>query len=146
MAKTQDFTSFLKDVPVAFDADAVTNAMKTSASFSERFSAIAIDAAEKSNDITTNTVKKSLTLLRGVTDVQDEPADYAKAMTDFATAQSNLVKAHFEALGDVAKLAQSNATELFATTGRQVTEQSTKAANDAGAKAKAAASKAAAAA
>ena len=146
MAKTQDFTDFFKDVPVAFDADAVTKALKTSASFGERFSAIAIDAAEKSNDITTNTVKKSLTLLRGVTDDQDEPADYAKAMTDFATAQSDLVKAHFEALGDVAKLAQSNTTELFATTGRQVTEQTTKAATDAGTKAKAAASKYAAAA
>jgi hypothetical protein len=146
MAKTQDFTNFFKDAPVAFDTAVVTDALKTSASFGERFTAIAIDAAEKSNDVTTNTVKKSLTLLRGVTDVRDEPADYAKAMTDFATAQADLVQAHFTAMGDVAKLAQTNASELFAETGRQVTEQGTKAANDAGTKAKAAVNKAAAAA
>lgn len=60
---------------------------------------------------------------------------------DFGAAQSELVKAHFEALGDVAKLAQNDATGLLTTTGQHITEQGSKAANDAGTKAKVAASK-----
>lgn len=143
MANNQDFTNFFKDVPFAFDSAAVTDAWKTGATFGERFAAIAVDAANKSNDITTNTVKEALTFLRTVTKVQDEPAEYTKVVSNFGTAQAELVKTHFEALGDVAKLAQSDATELMATTGQQITEQGSKAANDAGTKAKAAVSKAA---
>lgn len=143
MANTQDFTAFFKDVPFAFDAAVVTDAWKTSATFGERFSAIALDAASKSNDITTNTVKETLAQLRTVTKVQDEPADYAKVFSDFGAAQAELLKAHFEALGEIAKLAQSDASELLSTTGQQITEQGNKAANDAGAKANAAVSKAA---
>ena len=143
MAKTQDFTAFFKDLPVAFDTGAVTDAWKFAAAFGERFSAIALDAAGQSTDITTNTVKETLTQLRNVTRVQDEPADYAKAVTDFGTAQTDLLKAHFDALGAVAKQAQGDAAELLQTTGKQVAEQGTKTANDAGSKAKAAVSKAA---
>lgn len=142
MANTQDFTTFFKDIP-AFDAAVVTDAWKTGAAFGERFSAIALDAAGKSNDITANTVQETLALLRTVTKVQDAPADYAKVLSDFGTAQAELAKTHFEALGEVAKLAQNDATELLATTGQQITEQGSKAANDAGTKANAAVSKAA---
>ena len=109
MANTQDFTNFFKTAPAAFDTAAVTDAWKTWATFGERFSAIALDAANKSNDITTKTVKDTLALLRGVTDGQDAPADYTKVVSDFGTAQTELVKTHFEALGDVAKAAQTDA-------------------------------------
>lgn len=143
MANTQDFTAFFKDLPVAFDTAAVTDAWKTAATFGERFSAIALDAAGQSNDIATNTAKETLAQLRSVTKVQDAPEDYAKAVTDFGTAQTELLKAHFDALGAVAKQAQGDAAELLQTTGQQVAEQGTKAANDAGSKAKAAVSKAA---
>lgn len=142
MTNTQDFTNFFKAVPTAVDSAAMTDAWKTWATFGERFSAIAVDAANKSNDITTNTVKETLALLRTVTKVQDEPAEYTKVVSDFGTAQSELVKTHFEAIGDVAKLAQNDATELMTTTGQHIAEQGSKAANDAGTKAKTAASKA----
>ena len=142
MTNTQDFTNFFKNAPTAVDSAAVTDAWKTWATFGERFSAIAVDAASKSNDITSNTVKETLALLRTVTKVQDEPADYTKVVSDFGTAQSELVKTHFEALGDVAKLAQNDATELLTTTGQRITEQGSKAANDAETKANTAASKA----
>lgn len=143
MANTQDFTSFFKDVPFAFDAAVVTDAWKTCATFGERFTAIALDAASKSNDITTRTVQETLAQLRTVTKVQDAPADYAKVFSDFSAAQAERVKAHFEALGDVAKLAQSDAAELLTTAGQHITEQGSKAANDAGTKAKAVVSNAA---
>lgn len=143
MANTQDFTTFFKDVPFAFDSAVVTDAGKTAATFGERFTAIAVDAANKSTDITTNTVKETLALLRAVTKVQDDATEYTKVISDFGAAQAELVKTHFEAIGDVAKLVQSDATELMATTGQHITEQGNKAANDAGTKAKAAASKAA---
>ena len=141
MTNTQDFINIFKTVPTAVDSAAMIDAWKTWATFGERFSAIAVDAASKSTDITANTVQETLALLRTVTKVQDEPADYTKVVADFGAAQSELVKAHFEALGDVAKLAQNDATELLTTTGQHITEQGSKAANDAGTKAKAAASK-----
>lgn len=142
MANTQDFTKFFKDAPFAIDSEAVTTACKTSATFVDRFSGIAVVAANKSNDITTKAVKDTLALLRAVTKVQDEPAEYTKVISDFGTAQAEITKTYFEALGNVAKLAQSDATELFTATGQQFSEQGSKAAKDAGAKAKAAADKA----
>lgn len=138
MANTQDFTNFFKDVPFAFDSAVVADAWKTAATFGERFTAIAVDAASKSNDISTNAVKETLAVLGTVTKVQDDPADYTKVVSDFGTAQAVLVKTHFEALGDVAKLAQSDASELLATTAQHFTEEGSKAANDAGTKTKAA--------
>lgn len=86
MANTQDFTNFFKTAPAAFDTAAVTDAWKTWATFGERFGAIALDAANRSNDITTKTVKETLTLLRGVTTAQDAPADYTKVVSDFGAA------------------------------------------------------------
>ncbi|TDL81723.1 phasin, PhaP [Meridianimarinicoccus aquatilis] len=142
MTNIQDFTSFFKAVPTGVDSATMTDAWKIWATFGERFSAITLDAANKSNDITTKTVKDTLALLRTVSKVQDEPADYAKVVSDFGAAQSELVKTHFESLGDVAKLAQTDATELMTTTGQHIAEQGSKAANDAGTKVKTAASKA----
>ena len=142
MANTQDFTKFFKDAPFAIDSDAVAKVGKTAATFNERLAAIAISAANKSNDITTKAVKDTLALLGTVTKVQDEPAEYTKVVSDFAAAQAEITKTYFEAIGEVAKLAQSDATELFTTTGQNLTEQGTKAANEAGTKAKAAVDKA----
>ncbi|PWR02055.1 Phasin [Meridianimarinicoccus roseus] len=141
MANKQDFTTFFKTAPAAFNTAAVTDAWKTWATFGERFSAIALDAANKSNDVTTNTVKESLKLLRDVTSAQNAPTDYTKVVSDFGTSQAELVKTHFQALGDVAKLAQNDATELLSTTGQHITEQGSKAANAAQASAKAASGK-----
>lgn len=142
MAKKQDVTSFFKDTPFAFDAGAANDVLKTWGTFAERFSNIAVAAAGKSADITANSVKATLAGLRDVTKAQAEPADYAKVVGEFATAQAERAKADFEALGEVAKVAQKDATELFVTTGERVAEQSTKAANDAGEKVKAVAEKA----
>ena len=143
MANTQDFTNFFKDLPTAIDTAALTDAWKTSATFGERFAAIALDAAKASNDITKNTVEETLAQLRDVTKAQDAPADYAKVFNDFGAAQAELLKGHFEALGEVAKQTQSDTAELLSSAGQQVSEQSKKAANDAGTKAKAAVNKAA---
>lgn len=141
MANAQDFTAFFKDAPFTLDTKAANDAFKTWAAFNERFSGIAVEAASKSNEIVAASVKETLALLRTVTTVQDAPADYAKVVSDFGTKQGELTTKQFEALGDVAKRAQSDVTELLVTTGKKAAEEGTNAVNTATTKAKAAASK-----
>jgi len=142
MANAQDFTSFFKDLPFALDTGAATDAFKTWARFNERFAGIALEAANKSNDITVATMNETFSKLRNVTKAQDDPAEYAKVLGDFNAAQADVVTKHFESLGEVAKQAQNEVSELFVSTGKQVAEESTKAASKAGEQTKAAAEKA----
>jgi hypothetical protein len=53
MTKTPDFTKVMQDMMASFpvDASAFQNAFKTQAAFAEKFSKVAIEAAEKSTEI-----------------------------------------------------------------------------------------------
>ena len=54
MTKTTDFTKVMQDMMAAFpvDASAFQNAFKTQASMGEKLSKVALEAAEKSTEIT----------------------------------------------------------------------------------------------
>ena len=53
MAKTQDFTGMMKDMMGAFPVDtkAMEDAFKTTATMNEKLSGVALEAAEKSTEI-----------------------------------------------------------------------------------------------
>ncbi len=125
MAKTQDFTAMMKDMMGAFPVDtkAMEDAFKTQATLNEKLTTVALSAAEKSTEISTKWTKDTLAKLADMTKVKAEPADYAKAMTDFASAQAESMAEHMAAFAEVAKKMQMDTVELLMAAGKDMTEE-----------------------
>ena len=88
---------------------------------------------------------ETLAKLGDVTSVKEEPTDYTKAMTDFASAQAELASENLAAFAEVAKKVQMETVELMLAAGKEVQEETTAAVKKAAAEATSVAKKAAAA-
>ncbi|KUJ82207.1 phasin family protein [Ruegeria profundi] len=145
MAKTQDFTATLKDMMGAFPVDtaALEGAFKSTASLNEKLSGVALEAAEKSAEISSKWTKDTLAKLTEMSKAKAEPADYAKAATDFASASAEVAAENMAAFAEVAKKLQTETIELLMAAGKEAAEDATavvkKATNDVTAAAKKAA-------
>ncbi|MBN9887499.1 phasin family protein [Salipiger abyssi] len=130
MALTQDFTKPFKDMMGNWpmDSDAMEGAWATSAGFGEKLSNIAFGAAGKTTDISMQWTMETLGRMGDMTKAKSDPADYAKAMSDFATAQMESATSHMTALGEVAKQMQSETLELMMSTGKDMAEDASAAA------------------
>ncbi|PJE30856.1 Phasin protein [Pseudooceanicola antarcticus] len=146
MAKTQDFSAIMKDFMGAFpvDTSAMEDAFKTQATLGEKLSAVAIDAAAKSTDLSTKWTKDTLTKMAEMSKAKTEPADYAKSMTDFASACAEMSAEHMAAYAEIAKKVQADTVELMMAAGKDMTEEASAAVQKATKDATAAAKKAAA--
>ncbi|WP_109311463.1 phasin family protein [Ruegeria sp. AU67] len=142
MAKTQDFTATLKDVMSAFPVDttALEGAFKSTATLNEKLSGVALEAAEKSAEISNKWTKDTLAKLTEMSKAKAEPADYAKAATDFASASAEVAAENMAAFAEIAKKVQSETVEMLMAAGKDVAEDTTaavkKATNDVTAAAK----------
>ena len=147
MAKADDFNKYVTEMLSAFPMDnsALTDAFKNQAAIAEKMSKVAIDAAEKSTEISSKWTKETLAKLSDVTAVKEEPTDYTKAMTDFASAQAELASENLAAFAEVAKKVQMETVELMLAAGKEVQEETTAAVKKAAAEATSVAKKAAAA-
>jgi hypothetical protein len=127
MAKQQDFTKIFSDMTAAFPVDmtAMNDMMKNSAAFGEKMSRVALDAATTSTDLSSKYAKETLAKMSGVTKAQAEPADYTKAVTDFASAQAESAAEHMAAFAEVAKKAQMETVELLMAAGKDASEEAT---------------------
>ncbi|MEX0305724.1 MAG: phasin, PhaP [Leisingera sp.] len=127
MAKTQDFTAMMKDFMGAFPVDtkAMEDAFKSTAALNEKLSAVALDAAEKSAEISSKWTKETLAKLGDVSKVQADPADYAKAATDFASASAEVAAENMAAFAEVAKKVQMDTVELMMAAGKEASEEAT---------------------
>ena len=127
MAKAQDFTKVFQDMTAAFPVDmtAMNDIMKTSAAFGEKFSKVALEAAATSTELSAKFAKESITKMGGVTKAQKEPADYTKAVTDFASAQAESTAEHMAAFAEVAKKVQMETVELLMAAGKDASEEAT---------------------
>ncbi|MDF1854748.1 phasin, PhaP [Pseudooceanicola sp.] len=125
MAKTQDFTAMMKDMMGAMpvDTSAFDDAFKTQASLSEKLSGVYLDAADKSAEITSKWTKDTLSKVTEMTKAKSEPADYAKAITDFASTYAEMSAEHMAAFAEIAKKVQSEAMELMMAAGKDLTEE-----------------------
>ncbi len=146
MAKTQDFTAIMKDMMGAFPVDTkvVEDAFKTSASLNEKLFAVSVEAAEKSAEISTAWTKDTLAKLADFSKAKAEPADYAKSMTDIASASAEVAAENIAAFAEVAKKVQMETVELMMAAGKDVSEEATAAVKKATTDATAAVKKAAA--
>jgi len=145
MAKAQDMTAVLKDMMGAFPVDtaAMEDAFKTTATLNEKLSSVALAAAEKSTEVSSKWTKDTLAKLADMSKVKAEPADYAKAMTDFASASAEVAAENMAAFAEIAKKVQMDTVELMMAAGKDISEDATAAVKKATGDVTAAAKKAA---
>ncbi len=147
MAKANtDFTKYVSDMMSAYPVDmsAMNDAFKTSAALGEKMSKVALEAAEKSTEISSKWTKDTLAKMGDVASVKPEPTDYTKAMTDFASAQAEMAAENMAAFAEVAKKVQMETVELMMAAGKEASEEATAAVKKATAEVTTAAKKAAA--
>ncbi|ROT98601.1 Phasin [Histidinibacterium lentulum] len=132
-AKTQDLTSMMKDMMGAFPVDtkAMEEAFKSQTTLAEKLSAVSIDAAKQSTDLSAKWMSDTLAKMTEMTKAKAEPADYAKAMTDFASASAESAAEHMAAYAEIAKKVQTETMELMLAAGKDMTEDMTAAAKKA---------------
>ena len=123
-AKTQDMTSIFNEMMGAFPVDtaAMQDAFKTTASLNEKLTGVALGAAEKSTEISTKWTKDTLAKVAEMSKAKTDPADYAKAMTDFASATAEAAAENIAAFAEVAKKVQMDTVELMMAAGKDISE------------------------
>jgi len=146
MTSTPDFAKVMKDMMASFpmDQSAFQNAFKTQAAFGEKLSSVALQAAEKSAEISTKWVKDTIAKLADTSKAKAEPMDYSKAATDFASAAAEMAAEHMAAFAEVAKKVQMETVELMLAAGKDMSSEATAAVQKATTEVTAAAKKASA--
>jgi hypothetical protein len=88
---------------------------------------VALEAAEKSSEITARWTRDTIHKLGDVSKAKHEPADYSKAVSDFATASAELAAENMAAFAEVAKKVQMETVELMLAAGKDLSEDATSA-------------------
>jgi len=129
MAKAQDMNTVMKDMMGAFPVDtkSMEDAFKNQAALSEKLSGVALDAAEKSAELSSKWTKETLAKMSDMTKAKAEPADYAKAMTDFASANAEVAAENMASFAEIAKKVQMDTVELMMAAGKDMQEDAAKA-------------------
>lgn len=145
MTKPQDFSKVLQDMVSQFPVDtaALKDVYKNSAVLSEKMTKVALEAAEKSNDISSKWAKETIAKFGELSKAKSEPTDYTKAFSDFASASAELAAENLAAFAEVAKKAQTETVELMLAAGKDFSEEATAAVKKATADVQTAAKKAA---
>jgi len=83
---------------------------------------VAVEAAEKSAEISNKWTKETLSRLSTISKAKTDPADYVKAMTEFASAQAEVAAENMAAFAEVAKKVQTDTVDLMMTAGKDFSE------------------------
>ena len=144
MTKTQDYTKIFQDMMSAFPVDTAKfqDGFKSQAAVAEKLSKVALDAAEKSTDLSSKWAKSTLSKMGTLAKTKEEPADYAKALSDFASASAEMAAENLAAFAEIAKKVQMETVERMLAAGKEASEEAAEAVKKATAEATAAAKKA----
>lgn len=125
MAKTQDFTTMMKDMmgPFSMDPTFIKDALKSRAALGEKLTHVYLDAADKTTELTSKFTKDTLAKVGVLAEVKAQPTDYAKAITDFASAFTESSTATLTAYAEIAHKVQSETMELLAAAGNDLSEE-----------------------
>jgi len=125
MATAQDFTKTMQDMMSAFPVDtkAFDEAFKTSAALGEKMTKVALEAAEKSAEISSKWTKDTLNKIADVSKAKTEPTDYSQSLTDFASASAEMAAENMAAFAEVAKKVQTETVELMLAAGKDLGEE-----------------------
>ena len=145
MAKADDFTKYMTEMMQSFplDSAAMQDAFKSQAALGEKMSKVALDAAGKSSELSAKWTKETLSKMSEVAAVKDEPTDYTKSLTDFASASAEIAAENMAAFAEIAKKVQMETVELMLAAGKDLQEETTAAVKKATADVTTAAKKAA---
>ena len=127
MAKTQDFTKIVQDMmsSMPIDTSKYQEALKSQAALGEKMTKVALDAAEKSTEISSKWAKDTIAKVGTLAKTKEEPADYAKAVSDFASAAAEMAAENLAAFAEVAKKVQMETVELMMAAGKDFQEDAT---------------------
>ncbi len=130
MAKTQQNDTAplkgLQEMMGAFAPDpaAFENAFRAQIALGEKLSRVALEAAERSAEISGRWTRESLERAAGASTAASgagtDPAGYGKAVADLASAQAALAAEQLAALAEVARKAQMETVELVLAAGREI--------------------------
>ena len=125
MTTTTDMNAILKNFMGAFQMDtaAFETAFKNGASLTEKIATVALTAVSKNSEIANKWTTDTLSKMGDITKAKAEPVDYAKAVTDFTSAQAEVAGENMSAYAEVAKKAQMDAVGLFIAAGKEATEE-----------------------
>lgn len=122
MAKTPDFAKTFQDMMANFpiDTSSFQEAFKSQGVLGEKLARVALTAAERSTEISAQWAKDAIARVGELAAVKQEPADYAKSLTDFASASAEVAAEHMAAYAEVAKKVQMDTVDLILTAGKDV--------------------------
>ncbi|MDB6179678.1 phasin family protein [Paracoccus sp. Z330] len=122
MAKTPDFTKTMQDLMANFpiDTSSMQDAMKSQGALGEKLAKVALSAAERSTEISARWAKDSITRMGELAVVKDEPSEYAKAVSDYASASAEVAAEHMASFAEVAKKVQMDTVDLMLTAGKDL--------------------------
>ena len=122
MATTPDYAAMMKDAmgQVPVDTKAVETFVRTQSALAEKMSAVAIEAAQRSTDLSARWAQETLGKLSGMNQAKVEPADYAKSVSEFMKTSAEAASEHMAAFAEIAKKVQTETLELMLTAGRDI--------------------------
>jgi hypothetical protein len=122
MAKARDFTKTMQDMMANFPSNmsSIQNAMKSQSVLNQKLARVALAAAERSTEISACWVQDSLARMGELAALKEEPSDYAKAVSDFASAAAETAAEHMAAYAEVAKKVQIETVDLMLKAGKDV--------------------------
>ncbi|MCP4933468.1 MAG: zinc ribbon-containing protein [bacterium] len=125
--QTNDFTKAIENffTTTPLDMSAFGDIAKNTAEFNSKLSQIALEAAEQNAELTSAWTKETLVKLEELTKVQKDPADYAKAVSDFTAEQAQTSPEHVAAFAEVAKKTQMETVELLMAGGKDLQAKAT---------------------
>lgn len=131
MAKTPDFAKTMQDMMSNFpvDTSSMQEAMKSQSLLGERLARVALSAAERSTEISAQWAKDSIARMGELAAVREEPSEYAKAYSDFASAAAEMAAEHMAAYAEVAKKVQMDTVDLMLTAGKDIASDAQKVAD-----------------
>ncbi|WP_099826432.1 Phasin [Oceaniglobus indicus] len=131
--KTQDYTKTMQDMMSAFpmDMSAFQDSFKSYTAFGEKMSQVALEAAEKSTEVSTAWTKGTIAKMSDVSKSKAEPADYQKSISDFASAQAEMTSESMAAFAEIAKKVQMETVEIMMAAGKDAGQEMSAAAKKA---------------
>lgn len=122
MMKPADYSRAMQDVlsNLPVDTSSFRDALRTQTALGEKLSRVALEAAERSTEVSSRWAKDTIARLGELSTAKDEPADYTKAMSDFATAAAELAAEHMAAYAEIAKKVQMETVDLMLTAGKDI--------------------------
>ncbi|MDO5530224.1 MAG: Phasin [Paracoccus sp. (in: a-proteobacteria)] len=144
MAKNNDFTKTMQDMMQNFPVDqsSMQEAFKNQAALNEKMAHAALAAAERSTEISAQWAKDTIARIGELTTSKEDMNDYAKAMSDFASASAEMTAEHMAAFAEVAKKLQMETVDLLMAAGKDMAKDAQDVAQKATRSASAAAKKA----